>query len=229
MSLTKEQCIRFNREFQKEKSGEEIEESFADLALLNALDKSLFFNSPADRKILLKQLGRSHKKHEAIVYITRELRQLMLSLCQHGILKIACMNAHHPLPRGPHGYPDCLGKNIQFCTAIDIGQYNGQDVNLNYHHSRVPAYAIKVVTDLLWNFPEKGTFDVGFPRPIGGHHVDPKHDIFFPVTNLRQPQHSMPLSKMLQPAQLAVRLAMRGRDFRVLFPDGADHLHVKAY
>jgi hypothetical protein len=100
--------------------------------------------------------------------------------------------------------------------------------------SRDPA--IRVVCGLIADFPA-GLFDLGFPRPVGGADgFDPSQDVFFPVPDQATAQQcfdgtiSRGMNQLLEPAQTRVREAM-GRSpatFGTLYPDGLNHLHVKA-
>jgi len=115
------------------------------------------------------------------------------------------------------------------CKAVDIQGYRGIPVQLQPRD-----VAINVVCSILERFPE-GQFDIGFPRPVGGPTgFNPADDVFFSVPDLATAQKcwdgtiSRSLSQMLQPAQDRVRMAMaasRAR-FRILYPDGLNHLHV---
>jgi hypothetical protein len=127
--------------------------------------------------------------------------------------------------QGQHGV---VIDNHVTCKAVDIQGYRGVPVRL-----RPRDIAINVVCAILSQFPE-GQFDIGFPRPVGGlTGFNPDDDVFFPVPDLATAGRcfngtiSLPLSAMLQPAQDRVRMAMSPRaHFRVLFPDGLNHLHV---
>jgi len=99
------------------------------------------------------------------------------------------------------------------------------------------ADAIAVITNLISHFPP-GRFDLGFPRPIGGdNNFDASADVFFPVPD-KATAHlaflghlSRPMSAMLEPArsQVTAAMARTSAHFAILYPDGLDHLHVKAY
>jgi hypothetical protein len=102
----------------------------------------------------------------------------------------------------------------------------------------IPANAIRVVSSLIGNFPP-GKYDLGFPRPVGGPSgFDPAHDVFFSVPDKAtalacwQGKISRSLDQMLEPARTAIRAAMSGNPravFAIIYPDGLNHLHVKAY
>jgi hypothetical protein len=120
------------------------------------------------------------------------------------------------------------------CRGVDITGYAGVPVTLTN-----PAVAIDVVTNLISHFPP-ARFDLGFPRPVGGNgpiNFDPTQDVFFSVPDKAAGDLCYagkavhPLNDMLEPARTRVQQAMTrsGAKFPVLFADGLNHLHVKAY
>ncbi len=131
------------------------------------------------------------------------------------------------LRRGQSQHGVVSGNHVT-CKAVDIQGYRGIPVQLQPRTT-----AINLVCSILERFPE-GQFDLGFPRPVGGAAgFNPADDVFFPVPDLATAQRcwdgtiSSSLSQMLQPAQDRVRMAMSPRArFRILYPDGLNHLHV---
>ena len=130
--------------------------------------------------------------------------------------------------QGPHGEKDASG--VVVCRAVDISSFRGASVTLTDR-----GKAIDVVTSLLKNFPA-GSYDLGFPRPVGGPSgFDPSSDVFFSVPNVETAGRcyagsiALPLATMLEPARSAVTTAMAhsAGDFKLLYPDGLNHLHVK--
>ncbi len=101
--------------------------------------------------------------------------------------------------------------------------------------ARVEAFA--VVANLIRNFGP-GNYDLGFPRPVGGPTgSDPSQDVFFAVPDLLtaslcfQGRISRTIGQMLEPAKTEIWAAMGSSSgkFPIMYPDGLNHLHVKAY
>ena len=146
----------------------------------------------------------------------------------NNLLVFGNVNVMSLLRRGQSQHGVVNGNRVT-CKAVDIQGYRGIPVQL-----RDKVMAINVVCSILERFPE-GQFDIGFPRPVGGPTgFNPADDVFFPVPDLAtatavlgRQGSSRSLSQMLQPAQGRVRMAMSPQArFRVLYPDGLNHLHV---
>lgn len=145
----------------------------------------------------------------------------------NNLLMFGNVNVMSLLRRGQSQHGVVSGNHVT-CKAVDIQGYRGIPVQL-----RPRETAINVVCAILARFPD-GQFDLGFPRPVGGATgFNPSDDVFFSVPDLATAQQcwngtiSRSLSQMLQPAQDRVRMAMSPRArFRILYPDGLNHLHV---
>lgn len=171
----------------------------------------------------------------APVHYATELIRLLDSLLSGGQLQI--MSLYRPsfmkdgrlVTQGPHG--EIQGGSM-VVRAVDVAGYAGRPVNL------VPRTdAISVVANLIRNFGP-GNFDLGFPRPVGGPTgFDPTQDVFFAVPDVLTAAQcfagkiSRTLAQMLEPAQTEIRAAIgsSGGKFPIMYPDGLNHLHVKAY
>jgi hypothetical protein len=183
----------------------------------------LILNNALDRQIF----DAGHKFSGKSVIYAGGLIRLLLQLTTRGT--VAVMSLVRPVKGGPHGEIQANGDIL--CRAVDIAAYKGTPVTLI-----PPAVAIRVVCDLIGDFPA-GLFDLGFPRPIGGPTgFDPSQDVFFPVPDVATAQQCFDgeivrkMGQMLEPARTAVSAAMSrsAATFGVLFPDGLNHLHVKA-
>jgi hypothetical protein len=169
------------------------------------------------------------------VHYAPELIRLLDSLLAGGQLRV--MSLYRPsymkdgklMTQGPHG--EVQGTSM-VVRAVDVAGYGGRSVTLTPR-----ADAISVVANLIRNFGP-GNYDLGFPRPVGGPTgFDPSQDIFFAVPDLLtaslcfQGRISRTLGQMLEPAQTEVRAAMGSSSgkFPIMYPDGLNHLHVKAY
>jgi hypothetical protein len=157
---------------------------------------------------------------------TISIDPLIVSLLDN-LLVFGNVNVMSLLRRGASQHGVVSGNHVT-CKAVDIQGYRGIPVQL-----RPTDLAIGVVCSILARFPE-GQFDIGFPRPVGGATgFDPADDVFFAVPDLATAQQcwdgriTRTLSQMLQPAQDRVRMAMSPvARFRLLYPDGLNHLHV---
>ena len=159
----------------------------------------------------------------ATVAIDPQIVNLLNNLMVFGNVNVMSL-----LRRGQSQHGVVNGNRVT-CKAVDIQGYRSIPVQLQPRD-----VAINVVCSILERFPE-GQFDIGFPRPVGGATgFNPADDVFFSVPDLATAQQcwdgtiSRSLSQMSQPAQDRVRMAMaasRAR-FRILYPDGLNHLHV---
>jgi hypothetical protein len=133
---------------------------------------------------------------------------------------------------GPHGEPQPDGSAIG--RAVDIMGYQGFNINLKTPSNA--SNAIGGVAAVISNLPA-GRYTIGLPRPGGGALIDPSNDVFFPVTSHDQVDRSpggslaRDLEKVLEPARTALKAAtasLAGAHIQFMFPDGVDHVHVKA-
>jgi hypothetical protein len=133
---------------------------------------------------------------------------------------------------GPHGEPQSDGSGLG--RAVDISGYQGFNINLK-NPANTPT-TISGVAAVVGRLP-KGNYALGLPRPGGGPLIDPKNDVFLPVTSHNQVDHSptgafrTDLELVQEPARAALRQASNGNSsarIKFMFPDGVDHLHLKA-
>lgn len=129
-----------------------------------------------------------------------------------------------------HGAYDNSG--VIVCRAVDIDAYSGHKI-----HMDVPYESLKAIVKVINNMPE-GRYNVGLPRPGGGHLIDPSRDFFLPVTSLSQNERSptgtlvgdLKLIKNEQARSLISNAVTNNKKAQILYmmPDAVDHLHVKA-
>jgi hypothetical protein len=183
----------------------------------------LIFNNPVDNKIF--DDGHVFGGHR--VHYAGGLVLLMRTLLGFG--QVTVMSMVRPINGGPHGEHQANGDIM--CRAVDIAAFRGKQVTLSSK-----SEAIDVVCDMIASFP-RGSFALGFPRPKRPpNDFDPPNDVFFSVPDAATAQQCedgsivRDLSQMLEPAQGRVRAAMgmSGANFGPIFPDGLNHLHVKA-
>jgi len=185
--------------------------------LVRALDDGSLTINRGDADVIRAAAGGS---------ATISIDPLIVSLLDN-LLVFGNVNVMSLLRRGASQHGVVSGNHVT-CKAVDIQGYRGIPVQL-----RPTDLAIGVVCSILARFPE-GQFDIGFPRPVGGATgFDPADDVFFAVPDLATAQQcwdgriTRTLSQMLQPAQDRVRMAMSPvARFRLLYPDGLNHLHV---
>jgi hypothetical protein len=143
--------------------------------------------------------------------------------------------------QGPHG-------TSGVCEAMDIATFG--TVVFEYHTTK--TVLIDGVAKLIRAMPADITFDLGLVRPVGGvGGFNTALDVFFRVTadNVRRLQRDPTTHKVLpgQPpnavdpgtgwglgallpdARRAIDLARTGRRLGYVYPDGADHVHIRAY
>jgi hypothetical protein len=132
--------------------------------------------------------------------------------------------------KNPHGTLQADGSVLG--RAVDIMVYNGHKIHLKNPENA--SDAIAGVAAVISHMPA-GLYQLGLPRPVGGDHMDPEHDVFLPVTDLGQRQKSPKggiqkhLEALLEPARTEIRNAIAGNSrarFQCLYPDGVDHLHI---
>lgn len=193
--------------------------------LLNAMMSGrLEFVNQIDKRVI-QHLARGERVGGEKVVVTEPVQNLLLALLNGGTVKV--MSLYRNIRGGPHGERQ-NGEVI--CSAVDISAYAGLPVELG-NRDRV----IRVVANLIRHFPA-ATYDLGFPRPVGGATgYNAAQDVFFPVTDLHTAQLcflgriSRQMNQMLQPARTQIQQAMSGSagTFGTLYPDGLNHLHIK--
>jgi hypothetical protein len=185
--------------------------------------RRIVFNNPGDLRVVNDiAAGKGGG-----ISIAPELQRLLATLSASG--KVIVMSLFRR-GQGPHGIVQPDGTVV--CRGVDITGYAGAAVTLSD-----PSAAIDVVSNLISHFPS-GKYDLGFPRPVGGdQHFDASEDVFFSVPDAASAHLAFlgragrPLNTMLQPARDRVMSAMlrSGAQFPIVYPDGLNHLHVKAY
>jgi hypothetical protein len=170
-------------------------------------------------------------KEGHILRASPELINLLAGLLEQGATMT--IMALFRFRNGPHGEPQPDGSAIG--RAVDIMEYLGFQIHLN--HPGNASTAISGVAAVISHLPA-GKYALGLPRPGGGKHIDPEHDVFLPVTS--QDQVDMPpaggdlqkdLDLLIEPARTALRAAIAVNSkarIQFMFPDAVDHLHVKA-
>lgn len=133
----------------------------------------------------------------------------------------------------PHGerQPDdsAIGR------SVDIMAYGTFNIHLK-NPANAPN-AIAGVAAVIGHLPS-GKYTLGLPRPGGGAKIDPPNDVFFSVTDHKQVTMSpgkglfkRDLELLLEPARSAIAAAVAGNPgarIQFMYPDGVDHVHVKA-
>ena len=157
------------------------------------------------------------------VVIAPQIVDLLDRLLARGTLDVMSL-----LRRGQSQHGVVRGNKVE-AKAVDIAGYRGVPVRLT-----PSQLGITVVTQIIERFPD-GQFDLGFPRPVGGATgFNPSDDVFFSVPDQATAQQcwdgkiSRTMAQMMQPARDAVQAAMSRSSgtFRILYPDGLNHLHV---
>jgi hypothetical protein len=160
-----------------------------------------------------------------------ELERAILTLANKGGLQI--MRTFAPRDgkgnlQGPHG--EEVGKDRYVCRAMDIMKYGGTTI----HYTMAPAVQIAAVESVLRDLPADITYDLGFPRPVGGKgNFKKEMDVFFPVRTVEEAivayegTGTRPFENMLEPARSRLRVVLATKRTGVMFPDAADHMHIK--
>ncbi|HYM78454.1 MAG TPA: hypothetical protein VE377_20950 [Candidatus Dormibacteraeota bacterium] len=178
-----------------------------------------------ERRTLFEQALNHDRINGHIATFSPELEQLLIRLARHGFKILRTID-----PGGvtsPHG--TVVGDKL-ICRAVDVDTYFGQ--RFQYQEARTDL--IDGVTRLLSDFPFGATYDVGFVRPVGGPNgFDTALDVFFPVPQARvaaafSPDGSWGWGTMFAAVRPGIQAAAAGR-VNYVYPDGADHIHVKAY
>jgi hypothetical protein len=143
--------------------------------------------------------------------------------------------------QGPHG-------SRGLCEAVDVAVF-GTYV-FEYHTAK--PLLIDGVAKLIRAMPGDVTFDLGLVRPVGGvGGFNTALDVFFRVTadnvaklkrdptthkvlpgqppNAVEPGAGWGLGALLPDAKSAIDRARAGKKLGYAYPDGADHVHIKAY
>jgi len=201
-----------------------------------------FLNDDRDRQPLLNIVAGRAVNGDTVT-LAPGLIDLLLRLARSETITV--LSLYRRRGEDPHGRPNPEDGGF-LCQAVDIAGYGGLRIDLEHG----PAEQnIRIVTNLIRNFPA-GTFDLGFPRPRFNEARDttdfhPELDIFFPVPKAVVASYCLigwhhrgaelaqmrDLTPMLEPARTQVRAAMSNSParFGLKYPDGKDHLHVKAY
>jgi hypothetical protein len=207
------------------------------------------FARGTDRHIILCQTGvaASCGHRPADVRLSATLVDLLAAL---GAAKRFHIMSLFRANEGPHGVLragggfECRGVDISICDGltIDLGAAALAGYGLNTSATWI-AYRdslIEKVADIISSFPA-GDYGVGFPRPIGGAGgFRPDFDVFLPVRDAAMADRAFrgvagaPLNIMLDPARDAIGAAVsQARNynarFEAFFPDGKDHIHIKAF
>lgn len=121
---------------------------------------------------------------------------------------------------------------VVICRAVDIDTYSGHKIHMNTPHE-----SLKAIVKVIKTMPE-GRYNIGLPRPGGGHLIDPAKDFFLPVTSLSQNERSptgtlagdLKLIKNPEAKTLINSAIKNNKKAEVLYlmPDAVDHLHIKA-
>jgi hypothetical protein len=181
------------------------------------------FGSPGART-LFEQAMNEEKVDGKTARHSPALQELLVALAPRGL---GIMRTFAP-NQGPHG--ETKGSDM-VCSAVDITGYAGG----RFHYQVPRETLISNVERLFRAFPPGPAFDIGFVRPVGGPAgFDTRLDVFFAVPGHRvaaafKPDGSWGVGAMLEPPKTRVLAALSGKKFGYLFPDGADHMHVKAY
>ena len=187
----------------------------------------LVFSQPGDRRVLT-HIANNEPIGGSVVHLNQALIELLAALSAAGTVTVMSL---YRRGQGPHGK---IGRNGEItCRAVDIESFAGLPVSLRNREN-----AVRVVANLIRLFPAGNSFDIGFPRPVGGPTgFNAAQDVFFPVRDEATARRcyagtiSLPMREMLEPAKTQILQAMSssGADFRLNYPDGLNHLHIKAY
>lgn len=203
-------------------------------SVIRALDQKTL---RADKQIAdqLRGVARDGFWTDAAGHVLRaspELVNLLAGLVGGGGATLTIMSLFR-FKNGPHGEEQ--GDGTAIGRAVDIMEYKGFPINL-----KTPANASNAIAGVAAVIAglAPGKYTLGLPRPGGGKLMDPDHDVFLPVTNLDQVTKSpgrgdfkKDLALVREPAQTALRAAANGNPkahIQFMFPDGVDHVHVKA-
>jgi len=192
------------------------------LSLLN--QGRIDFVYPERRRLFEQALNHDQMNGHTATFAP-ELERLLIRLARHGlrILRTIQPGDTHT----PHG--TVVGDKL-ICRAVDVDTYFGQ--RFQYQEPRNDL--IDGVTRLLSDFPFGAKYDVGFVRPVGGATgSNPAMDVFFPVPPERvaaafNPDGSWGWGAMFDQVRPGIQAAAAGK-VKYVFPDGADHIHIKAY
>jgi hypothetical protein len=178
-----------------------------------------------DRRTLFEQALNHDSINGHVATFTPELEQLLLRLARHGLKILRTIDPHGV--DNPHG--KIVGDKL-ICRAVDVHTYFGQ----RFEYTEPRNNLIDGVTRLLTDFPPGATYDVGFVRPVGGKTgSNTAMDVFFPVPPERaaaayEPDASWGWNTMFAAVRPGIQAAAAGR-VSYVYPDGPDHIHIKAY
>jgi hypothetical protein len=203
-------------------------------AVLAALDQGRLHADMNNVKGQLRGIAKDGSWSDPSGHILRastELIRLLAGLLEQGAT-MTIMSLFR-FKNGPHGEPQPDGSAIG--RAVDVMEYRGFKIHLKNPENA--SAAISGVAAVISHLPA-GKYTLGLPRPGGGPLIDPEHDVFLPVTNHDQVSKSpgkgnvqKDLELLLEPARTALREAIAANSIariQFMYPDGVDHLHVKA-
>lgn len=207
--------------------------SSANAALRSAIeDGRIQFPHEGARRLFMIALNGETVQGRTVSHAP-ELERVLAALASKGGLQI--MRTFAPRDgkgnlQGPHGVEEGLDRYV--CRAADIMKYGSTTI----HYTMTSGVQIAVVERLLRDLPADVTYDLGFPRPVGGKgHFNKELDVFFPVRTVAEADAAYegraprPFENMLEPAKSRIRPALAGKRVGVMFPDAADHMHIKVY
>jgi hypothetical protein len=156
-----------------------------------------------------------------------ELQKVLIKLAPAGLKILRTFANETTHPRNPHG--EQIGTNKYVCRAVDIAAYAGT----TFHYLQPKETLISGAERLLRDLPSGQQYDMGFVRPVGGETgFDTRLDVFFNVPQDRvaaaySPDGSWGMGAML-PGPKPRIVAAAGGKLNYVYPDGADHMHLKA-
>jgi hypothetical protein len=186
----------------------------------------ILFQNNEHRRLFFSALdGDSVNGH--VAQLAPELQTVLAVLARRSL---TIMRTYTPADgaRSPHAE---LHGNTQIVRAVDIMEYAGGRLHWTVERETL----IVNVTRLLSDLPATVRYNIGFVRPVGGPTgSDEAHDVFFHVPPERaavafNPDGSWGWGAMIEPPKSRVRLALAGKTCDYVFPDGADHIHLKAF
>jgi hypothetical protein len=162
-----------------------------------------------------------------------ELQRLLIKLASNRVTILRTFGPDHN-PKNPHGR--WVGHKL-ICSAIDVAWYAGSQFLYTVGKERLINGVVRLLTDL----PDGASYDAGFVRPVGDMHgyagfpgaYNPSLELFFPVPPKRVPAAYHPdgtwgWGTMFPEVRQVVQPAA-GAKVKYIFPDGPDHMHLRAY
>jgi len=203
-------------------------------AIIRALDERRLTADMNDVRGQLRALASDGQWKDPAGHILRASPELINTLAglvgMNGRMTIMSLFRYR---NGPHGEPQPDGSAVG--RAVDIMGYETFNI-----HLKSPANAPNAIAGVaaVINHLPAGKYTLGLPRPGGGPKIDPPNDVFFSVTGLDQVTKSpgkgvfkRDLELVLEPARTALADAVKanpGARIQFMYPDGVDHVHVKA-